>query len=52
MMVALIVGISRYNVACKEKNPCTFKQYKEDKLVNEVSKNDTHECKFYELMDL
>lgn len=28
-----------------------FKQYKEDKLANEVSWNNIHECKFYKFMD-
>jgi hypothetical protein len=35
-----------------QKWPLLFKQYKENKMANEVLGNDYHECKFYDSMDL
>jgi hypothetical protein len=50
--LGLIPNFSKMAIACKKKFNTLFKQYKEDKLTNEVSRNDCHQCKFYESMDL
>ncbi len=42
-LLALILSFS--------KTPLLFKQYKENKMANEVLGNDYHECKFYDSMD-
>jgi hypothetical protein len=35
----------------KRKFNTLYKQYKEDKIVNNISQNDCHDCKFYESLD-
>lgn len=50
IMVALVHGFSRSNVACKNKKIAFV--HKHDKLANGVVRNDKHECKFYEFSDI
>jgi hypothetical protein len=50
-MLVAIPGFSHIAEACRKKFEMVFKSYKEDKLVNSISGNDRHECKFYNSLD-
>jgi hypothetical protein len=50
-MLVAIPGFSHIAEACRKKFEMVFKSYKEDKLVNSISRNDRHECKFYNSLD-
>jgi hypothetical protein len=45
-----ISGFSHTADACRKKFETVFKQYKDDKLANSISRNDWHECKFYDYL--
>jgi hypothetical protein len=50
-LLALILSFSKIAITCKKKFNTLLKQYKKDKMASEVSRNDCHECKFYDSMD-
>lgn len=50
-MVASVQGFNRTPIACKRKFNSLYKQYKDDKIANNGSDNDRHECKFYACLD-
>lgn len=50
-MVASVQGFNRTPVACKRKFNSLYKQYKDDRIANNISNNDRHECKFYASLD-
>jgi hypothetical protein len=50
-MVAVIHGLNRTAKTCKKKFNVLYKQYWLDKMTNEVSGSDRHECKFYDVFD-
>ena len=50
-MLAAIPGFSRTIEGCRKKFENIFKSYKEEKLANSISGNNTHECKFYDSLD-
>ena len=47
----IFFGFSRTVEAYQKKFEIFFKSYKENKLVNSISGNDKHECKFYDSLD-
>jgi hypothetical protein len=49
-MVTTILGFIRTIEACKKFN-MLFKQYKIDKIANNILREENHECKFYESID-
>jgi len=50
-MLVSIPGFSKTSIAYKHKFNPIYKQYKEDKIANEISSNDRHECPFYDALD-
>jgi hypothetical protein len=50
-MLATFSGFSKIPIACKHKFNASYKQYKNDKIVNGISSNDHHECPFYDALD-
>jgi hypothetical protein len=49
-MVTTILGFITTTEACKKFN-MLFKQYKIDKLANNILREENHECKFYESIE-
>ncbi len=50
-MLSTFPSCSRAPIACKWKFNAIHKQYKNDKITNEISNNDHHECPFYDALD-
>lgn len=51
-MMASVEGFNRTPIACKRKFNSLYKQYKDDKMANNVSDGDhRNECKFHECLD-
>jgi hypothetical protein len=50
-MLVSIPGFSKTSITYKHKFNPIYKQYKEDKIANEISSNDHHECLFYDALD-
>lgn len=50
-MMAAVEGFNRTPIACKRKFNSLYKQYKDDKMTNNVSDSDRNEYKFYECLD-
>jgi hypothetical protein len=50
-MVSSIPRFKKSVVACKRKFNTLYKQYKEDKIANNISGNDHHDCRFFESLD-
>ncbi len=48
-MLASIPGFSRTPIICKWKFNAIYKQYKDDKIANEILGIDCHECPFYDV---
>jgi len=46
-----ILDFLRISIACKWKFSAIYKQYKNDKIVTNISTNDCHECLFYDALD-
>jgi hypothetical protein len=51
-LLAFIHGLSKYIEVCKKKFNTLFKQYKVDKMANNVLGEGCHECKFNDSIDL
>jgi hypothetical protein len=50
-MLATLPSFSRISIVCKWKFNAIHKQYKYDKITNEILDNDHHECPFYDALD-
>jgi hypothetical protein len=50
-MLASILGFSRTPIVCKWKFNAIYKQYKDDKIANEILGIDYHECPFYDALN-
>jgi len=50
-MVATIPRFTKTLKTCKKKFNLLFKQYKSNKLAIDISRDERHECKFYESID-
>jgi hypothetical protein len=50
-MLVSILGFWKTPIACKHKFNPIYKQYKDDKIANEISSNDRDECPFYDALD-
>jgi hypothetical protein len=46
-MVSSIPGFKKSAMECKHKLNTLYKQYREDKVANNILGNDRHDCKFY-----
>jgi hypothetical protein len=50
-MLVSILGFSKTPISFKHKFNPIYKQYKDDKITNEISSNDRHEYPFYDALD-
>jgi hypothetical protein len=49
-MLVSILGFSKIPISFKHKFNPIYKQYKDDKIANQISSNDHHECPFYDAL--
>jgi hypothetical protein len=48
--MSIILKFLKTPIVCKQKFSTIYKQYKDDKITNEILNNDHHECTLYDAL--